>query len=174
VTRVQIKERVAANRAKYGISDADADKIVVPRLGAAAGVSMAVPTSRAQIAQAEAKARAARLQAPQAKPEAVAGWRATLEAARAELARLEAKLPVLRARKEQTAGAGCPGCGTEWGDGFLLGCDRCGGWYHGACVNVAGKTDVKGERYWYCPPCEGARDLKRAAHDSGSAKRIKI
>jgi PHD-finger len=48
-------------------------------------------------------------------------------------------------------------CGGPNDGTFMLGCDKCGGWFHGRCVNISKHIGRRLEK-WLCMPCEGKPD----------------
>ncbi|XP_031572693.1 transcription initiation factor TFIID subunit 3-like [Actinia tenebrosa] len=51
----------------------------------------------------------------------------------------------------------CPTCGLADDGSFMIGCDSCDRWYHGACVGI--NDDPGGD--WYCEVCTGKKTKKK-------------
>jgi hypothetical protein len=48
-------------------------------------------------------------------------------------------------------------CGGPNDGTFMLGCDKCGRWFHGRCVDISKRIGRRLEK-WLCMPCEGKPD----------------
>ena len=60
-------------------------------------------------------------------------------------------------------------CGGPSDGRFMVGCDKCDKWFHGACVGIRG-TEGEELEHWFCPDCKGSpidpAGLVDAFHDS--------
>ncbi|PKC11991.1 PHD-domain-containing protein [Rhizophagus irregularis] len=45
-------------------------------------------------------------------------------------------------------------CRSSDGESFMIECDNCDEWYHGACVNITREESQLVDKY-YCPNCAG-------------------